>query len=138
MAFSNGFFRMSLRPSELEQSSPTRAQPFNSFSARLFVRVSLSSAVERYSEDHGAGLSTDIARPTAAEQARAAISRASKTEQVRAASAGSRFLGLPKDFSVSLFPCFFISIFLEFLCFLEPLGSTFLEFAYLLNCSQVF
>ena len=65
-----------------EQSQVSRASrdPNLAFSRtlfkRLFVRVSLSSAVEHSSEAHRAGLSSDIARPSEAEQARAAISNA--------------------------------------------------------------
>lgn len=64
---------------------PRQAFP-NSFFARLVVRVSLSSATERSTDAHRAGSSSDIARPSDADQARAAI-----PSGARAASAGSSF-----------------------------------------------
>ena len=61
----------------------------NSFFGRLFIRLSLSSAVERPSEADRAGLSSNFARPGDAEQARAAISiapaRPSELERPRPA-----------------------------------------------------
>ena len=60
----------------------------NSFLTHLFVRVNLSSVIERSSKGHRAGLISEIARPSDAGQARTAISSV-PARPARAVSAGS-------------------------------------------------
>ena len=97
--------------------------------ARPTVRASWSSAVARPSEDHPAGLSSDIARREA-EQARVAISSARAKPSELERLWGSFFVGF------SQFPLLLLPIFLSFLRFVEPaetasaqrVFSTFLRF----------
>ena len=89
----------------------------NSLFARLFVRVSLSSAVERFSETLGAGLSSDIARPSKAEQVRAAVIKFSQDSWgFLKLSPFSRVFSILASFLIF----FRFSSFLNFRGFLEP------------------
>ena len=87
----------------------------NDIFARFFVRVSLSSAVERSSDPRGAELSSDIAHPSEADQVRAVM---------------FVFLKIMEQF---VFCCSSqINFLTKFLGFLAPAGSSFPK------CSVVF
>ena len=109
--------------SHVSRVSPDPSKAFsNSFFACLFARVNLTDPVERFSEAHRASLSSDIARPGEAEQARAATSSApacppwpSGLERLRRALVCSCFLEVSLCFrTLGFLKCSLVFFFVAF------------------------